>query len=94
MKTEIVKKAIAKRAILYFGEEMQQLQSIEEMAELTQALIKYRKNPGQETFARVLDELADVKVMVKQLEVMFAYDKKRLEYVDQRWDALLNRLEK
>lgn len=49
----------------YYGEKHQILKSIEEMAELTQAIIKYIDNP--EEWENFCDELADVNIMVEQL---------------------------
>jgi NTP pyrophosphatase (non-canonical NTP hydrolase) len=49
----------------YYGEKHQMLKAIEEMAELTQAIIKYIDDPAE--WDQVCDELADVTIMIEQL---------------------------
>jgi NTP pyrophosphatase (non-canonical NTP hydrolase) len=49
----------------HYGEEHQMLKAVEEMAELTQAIMKYLDEP--ENWDMLCDELADVNIMVQQL---------------------------
>lgn len=56
----------------HYGEEHQMLKSVEEMAELTQAIIKYLDDPAE--WDALIEELADVLIMVEQLD-----------YLTQRW---------
>lgn len=52
----------------HYGERHQLLKSIEEMAELTQAIIKYIDDPAE--WDQVCDELADVTIMIEQLNYL------------------------
>jgi NTP pyrophosphatase (non-canonical NTP hydrolase) len=49
----------------HYGEEHQMLKAVEEMAELTQAIMKYLDNPAE--WDSLIDELADVNIMIEQL---------------------------
>ena len=51
--------------ISYYGEQFQIDKAIEEMSELTQALIKARQGPDNLTEENVLEEIADVWVMTE-----------------------------
>ena len=53
--------------------EMQELKLIEEMAELTQAIIKGDKN-------HVYEELADVEIMLAQVKYLGGYDQGFINY--------------
>lgn len=52
----------------YYGEKHQMLKAIEEMAELTQAIIKYIENPCE--WDALCGELADVNIMIEQLNYL------------------------
>ena len=52
----------------YYGEKHQMLKAIEEMAELTQAIIKYIENPCE--WDAFCGELADVNIMIEQLNYL------------------------
>lgn len=63
-----------KKALELKGELSQILICIEEMGELNQALIKYVRNEGYEKVVlkdKIIEELADVQIMVEQLVVSF-----------------------
>jgi NTP pyrophosphatase (non-canonical NTP hydrolase) len=69
MKNRIYHKAIAK-----FGDSRQMDICIEEMAELTQAIIKYRRNTTRiekELRTDVIEEIADVIIMIEQMILIF-----------------------
>lgn len=56
-----------------WGERLQTDMLIEEMAELTQAIIKHRRSKGKTTldnFKNLLEEIADVDLMLGQLKFM------------------------
>jgi NTP pyrophosphatase (non-canonical NTP hydrolase) len=55
----------------HYGIESQIRQSIEEMAELTQALCKQIKNKCSQPSLNVIEELADVSIMIGQLIYLF-----------------------
>lgn len=66
-------KAKCHRIAAYYGEEHQMLKAIEEMAELTQVLIKAVNDPPSDRFQaetmkdEMLSELADVIIMTEQI---------------------------
>lgn len=64
---------ILNKAVEVYGDK-QILQSIEEMAELTQALSKYVRNKGTEKEVKTLDniteEIADVEIMLEQIKIL------------------------
>lgn len=60
---------IYKKAIETYGVESQIKMAIEEMAELTNALMKLQR--GRVTIPDVVEEIADVKIMCEQLAYVF-----------------------
>lgn len=75
------------KAIETFGKDMQKIVAMEELAELQQALSKDLR--GKEH--NVEEEIADVTIMLMQLELM--YDKRKIkEWIDKKIDRLDKRL--
>jgi NTP pyrophosphatase (non-canonical NTP hydrolase) len=73
----MTEKQIYQEAIKAWGIESQIMVAIEEMAELTKELIKnYRGRPNG---AELREEIADVKIMISQLELMFDADEDLIE---------------
>jgi NTP pyrophosphatase (non-canonical NTP hydrolase) len=59
---------IFKEAVDHFGVENQLLKLVEEMAELTQAIIKHRLYPDElKHFNNLLEEFIDVNIVLEQL---------------------------
>lgn len=58
---------IHQRALSKFGEQNQKDMAIEEMAELTQALLKERR--GRES--NVAEEIADVQIVLDQMKLLY-----------------------
>jgi NTP pyrophosphatase (non-canonical NTP hydrolase) len=65
---------IFKAAIEKFGEKNQQDMCIEECAELIQAINKWRRKPCAFTFHNLLEEIADVEIMLAQLKLIIDAD--------------------
>ena len=64
--------AIYEAAVQRFGEQAQILIAVEEMAELTKALLKYIRYGGvREVLDSIAEERADVEIMLNQLHVIF-----------------------
>ena len=94
---------VLKRCICEYGAPAQVDMCIEEMSELTKALLKYRRksalakgenvNSTSEIInlnkARedIIDELADVKIMCRQMELLFQVE----DAVERRMDFKINR---
>lgn len=54
----------------HYGNENQIDKTIEEMAELTQALVKYKHCGGDIFKEKVIEEIADVEIMLEQLKYL------------------------
>lgn len=72
--------------------------AIEEMSELTKALLKYRRaiRNGENTEAReddIAEEMADVWIMLKQLEIIFDNTDKIRNYMNFKVQRQLKRME-
>jgi len=76
MMDERERRDIMLRAIHRYGEAAQIDMAVEEMAELTKALCKVKRaTPGATTtaaIANVIEEIADVQIMLDQLRLIFA----------------------
>jgi NTP pyrophosphatase (non-canonical NTP hydrolase) len=56
-------------ALNTWGHDAQMDVAIEELSELIKAIIKYRRNPSEDTAFNMADELGDVTIMMRQLEI-------------------------
>lgn len=81
---------ILEKAIEKYGEK-QLDQAQEELAELIVAISKYKRNENKFTISNVIEEIADVNIMIKQ--VMMLLDIKEFE-VKSEEIYKLNRLKK
>ena len=63
---------ILQAAIDYYGIDRQVDQAIEEMAELTKALLKMRR-PNHGNLRNVLEEIVDVQIMLDQLRIIYGW---------------------
>lgn len=55
-----------------YGCKSQEDVAIEELSELQKAILKHRRKPGVETWAEIVDEIADVEIMVEQLKIIYS----------------------
>lgn len=75
------------------GYEEQSMQLIEEMAELTQAINKYRRYGTYETKCNMIEEIADVYIVLAQIEYLLQVDNLVLDcYVDEKIQRTKQRL--
>lgn len=83
--------ATLNNAIKTFGERSQEDVAIEEMSELTKAIIKNRRYKTDETRENIREEIADVLIMLVQLIVIHGFDeaiiKKKIDRLKQRITA-------
>ena len=77
---------VAIKAVQKYGREHQITKAIEEMAELMNELAKSQDK--RTTTEKVIDEIADVKIMLKQLEYIYGQFK-----VEKRFMEKIKRLE-
>ena len=91
--TEEERNKILVRAIATYGEESQINIAIEEMAELTKALCKYKRAEAtcekDAAIGNIIEEMADVQIMLDQLKIIFKNDteamqKFKLQRLDKR----------
>lgn len=79
-------------AINTYGKEKQVDIMIEEMSELTKALIKHRRKPSDETLKNIQEEIADVKIMMYQGAMMFGEEAVE-RFIHEKTERLRNGLE-
>ncbi len=94
MMDERERRDIMLRAIHRYGETAQIDMAVEEMAELTKALCKVKRaTPGATTtaaIANVIEEIADVQIMLDQLRLIFARSTDEVE--EDKLRRLLSRI--
>lgn len=94
MMDERERRDIMLRAIHRYGEAAQIDMAVEEMAELTKALCKVKRaTPGATTtaaIANVIEEIADVQIMLDQLRLIFARNTDEVE--EDKLRRLLSRI--
>ena len=83
--------ATLNKAIKTFGERSQEDVAIEEMSELTKAIIKNRRYKTDETRENIREEIADVLIMLVQLIIIHGFDeaiiKRKINRLKQRITA-------
>ena len=65
----------------HYGYEPQSNMLVEEMAELTQAISKYRRNNSKKNFDNIVEEIADVEVMLHQIKHLLGINPKYVEQI-------------
>lgn len=65
----------------HYGYEPQSNMLVEEMAELTQAISKYRRNNSKKNFDNIIEEIADVEVMLHQIKHLLGINSKYVEQI-------------
>lgn len=86
---------VLKRALETWGEQPQMLMVVEEMSELMKEILK-NINRKKDNIAEIIEETADVEIMLEQLkenykitEKVEAYKKDKIKLIEQRlndWD--------
>ena len=83
-------KEILYKALGYYGFDTECIVAIEEMAELTKELCKYRRSKGD--LNHIAEEIADVTVMLEHLKAFFNLDEDVENFIEQKVDRLKNRM--
>lgn len=65
----------------YFGYEQQKNMLIEEQAELIQALNKFDRKGTEEFFNNIIEEMADVELMIDQVRYLLDINKEAIEEI-------------
>ena len=71
--TEFIRRTILTAAIQEYGEGAQLLKAIEELSELIRALTRYDRD-------NIAEEMADVRIMLDQLTLIFRNDREVCEW--------------
>lgn len=72
----------------YYGYEKQSRKTVEELAELTVAINKYIDEPKESHFLNLIEEIADVEIMLEQLKIIHDID---IEFIN---DIKLNKIKR
>ena len=80
-------------AIKTFGIDNQSDIAIEEMSELTKAIIKHRRYNTEETREQIKEEIADVQIMVYQLMILYGEQYGVWDIRDSKIERLKKRIE-
>lgn len=78
--------------INHYGTLNQKLIAIEEMAELQKAIVKHIRQESEENINSVIEEIADVQVMLEQLKMIFSCRTKIDEIMDAKIDRQIKRI--
>lgn len=65
--TQKEKAKVYERAVKKWGADIQLIVIIEEMAELTKAIIKDKRKPSEQSAIKIMEEAVDVSIMLGQL---------------------------
>ena len=77
-----------------YGTKHQEDIAIEELSELQKAILKYRRNSSGKRRKKVIDEIADVSVMLEQLKIIYSCHKDVEERVEYKIDRQIKRIKK
>lgn len=75
----------------FYGDDSQMYMAIEEMSELTKEICKYKRLPNN--YDKIADEIADVKIMIEQLEHIFGVSEKVEKRINYKLERQLRRIE-
>lgn len=75
-----------------YGTKPQVDMALEETAELQKALLKDRRKPSEETRKNIIDEIADVQIMLEQLKIIYSCSKEVEERVNYKINRQIERI--
>lgn len=88
---------VLKRALHTWGEQAQMMMVVEEMSELMKEILK-NVNRGKDNLAEIIEETADVEIMLEQLKENYqiadkveAYKSEKIKLIERRlddWDKI------
>lgn len=83
---------VLKRALHTWGEQAQMMMVVEEMSELMKEILK-NVNRGKDNLAEIIEETADVEIMLEQLNENYqiadkveAYKSEKIKLIERRLD--------
>lgn len=77
-----------------YGTKHQEDIAIEELAELQKAILKHRRKRSKKRRKAIIDEIADVSVMLEQLKIIYSCHKEVDERVDYKIERQIKRIKK
>lgn len=83
---------ILKNALSHYGGNMQMIVAIEEMSELIKELCKVFR--GSENSAHIAEEIADVRIMLDQMEIFFDCNKQVEIIESEKLQRLVERMKR
>lgn len=79
--------------IQHYGANIQTDKAIEEMAELTKALLKFRTDPSEKNLDGIIEELGDVALMISQLGIIYDCGEDVERVIDRKIKRQIERME-
>lgn len=76
-------------AVMHYGADMQEDMAIEEMSELTQAIMHFRRGRKH----NIAEEIADVEIMLEQLKIIHKCDAEVMQYRHDKIVRLARRIQ-
>lgn len=77
----------------HYGKDAQTVQTVEELNELACAILHYRKRRCAGRFDGVVEEMADVEIMLEQIKYLYNIDEQSIQRVKQdKIDRQLQRI--
>ena len=80
VRAEVKNEEPLKKAIEVYGEESQLLMAVEELSELMNELLHYRRKRPQ----NIAEEMADVYIMLRQMQIIFNNSIEVQEWIDRK----------
>ena len=90
--SDIDEQKLYARTISVWGKEPQMLQVIEEMSELIKEILK-NVNRKKDNVAEIIEETADVEIMLGQLKYCYDIEKQVKEYKAEKLKTIAKRLD-
>ena len=82
------------KIIEYYGENHQRFKAAEELSELQTLILQDANKNGKVPINRIIEEIADVYIMLSQLKIIYGIDGRDIEpFIDWKLDRTLKRIE-
>lgn len=82
---------VLEKVVETYGKDMQLSVAIEELSELVKEICKHKR--GADNRDKIIEEMADVYIMLSQIEIIFGVTDSEIEKVmDEKFDRLEKRL--
>ena len=89
---DINEEKLYKRALADWGKEAQMLMVVEEMSELTKEILK-NINRKKDNIAKIIEEAADVEIMLGQLKCCYDIEQQIADYKTGKMELIAKRLD-